>query len=104
MVFTYERCMITGLFHDLRQGVLSVIQGCKLIYPVFVGIFSSHDCCPAWRTDGIRHKAIFEKHSSGGNPVNIRSSAHAGKHTPISTDGLGSMVVRHNKKNVGQIN
>ena len=65
---------------------------------IYKAMLSSEHYRPTGCTNGVSHKAFIEKSTLKGNSVNIGGVIQT---MPISTHRLKSVIIRHDKYNVG---
>jgi hypothetical protein len=76
---------------------------CKRFHPIYVTILSCQNGCPAWNADGIGDKTIRQPGTFLGKAINIGSREMWGKPGSITPPGLGSVIIRHHKKDIRTI-
>ena len=100
VVLADERCVITGLLHDLRQCRLRLIESGKPVDAVLVRVFACEYCGSTRRADRVRHEAVCEEHALFGKAVDIGGRTDVCQHATIGADRLGRVIVGHDEKDV----
>ncbi len=98
--FSNDCGLITGFLQQFGEGHLAPIEPHPWmigIETVFMTVFAGEDSGPAWPADRIRDQTSIKAHPFFCQPVDIGCLNQFGS---IRTDGLVSVVVGHDEKNV----
>jgi hypothetical protein len=90
--------LVTGLLQQLGKRLLRAIKSYFVVNDtVDMTVFTGKDYGPAGRTDTIGTKAVFEKHTLFGEPIEVWCLVNP---AAVTAHSLRSVVIGHNKNNV----
>jgi len=96
--FADHRRLITGSLQQFREGLLTAVKFfIKRPDTVEMIVFTCEDDRPARRANRVGAKTVFKAHAFIGYSVDVWCRIYF---TPVTADGMGCMVVRHDKQNI----
>src|SRR4029453_9192430 len=97
MPLAHHTRIVARLLQILGKQRLRCIEMVENGNAIYVRVFPSEYCRPAWSADRIRNETVLEFHPFGSKPVDVWSFYEL---APVSTDGVRGMIVRHNEHDV----
>ena len=102
MPFAHHRGGVACLLEKLGEGLLGSVELVSIHQkPIGVGILAGLNRCTHRPADRVGDVALLEKHTVPGKRIDVRGGAMLLQPGIVGTDGLVSMVIRKDEKNIG---
>jgi hypothetical protein len=105
MPLSNDRGLVSIHAHHLGKSLLGTVE-VGIPIPgnaISVPVFTSKNGSPARTTKRIGYETFPEEHSFTRELVDMRSMGHFFKSSTVSSNGLPSMIINENKKDIGWI-
>ena len=102
MPFADHRRLVPGLLQQFWHRLLGTIETAAgiVVKAIHVAVFAGQHTSAAWPADRVGNQGAIKNHPLAGQPVDVRRLVEL-PGVAICANGLISMIVRKDKKNIG---
>lgn len=99
--FAKDRSLIANFLQQFGEGLQAIVEmGVERRYAIDVIVGAGEDGGTAGRTDTVGAETVVKTHPAIGDTIQIGRLIDA---AAVTTHGMGGMVVRHDKDDVGPL-
>ena len=104
MALAVERGLVAVFAKDFWEDLLIPVERVAVVHePVLVAVLAAEDHRAAWPADGVGTKTLLKEHSLPSQLVDDRGGVDRLQPAVVCADGMGCVVVREDKQNVGSL-